>query len=301
MRQCLFAQTADITFFEPDLQGDTTGYVEQVFSRAVNIHLPERQQIFTLLSTDCDNGPNSCRLALEHCHHAFQPGERVSFHSNGIHIGTDKRIDFSRCTRWQPDAPYLTQARIKETDWQSLAQITQASVEQSSSLFYFRSGNIFYQEMSRLLQLHRMQLIAALRTGNCDAIENEITGLLGLGIGLTPSGDDYLAGLSTFLFVDGHPARKYRNVFISVLEREKHKTTLLSAITLREAIDQRYRESIHDFINQVVNGDLKNIQQPINEIKKIGSSSGCDMLCGMADAFALTRYDGENHVDQDCN
>lgn len=186
-------------------------------------------------------------------------------------------------------------------DWQSLAQITLANVEQSSSLFYFHSGNIFYQEMSRLLQLHRVELIAALRTGNCDAIENEITGLLGLGIGLTPSGDDYLAGLSAFIFVDGHPLLKYRDNFISVLERERHKTTLLSAITLREAIDQRYRESLHDFIHQVVNGDLKNIQQPINEIKKIGSSSGCDMLCGMADAFALTRYDGENHVDQDCN
>lgn len=125
--------------------------------------------------------------------------------------------------------------------------------------------------------------------------------MLGLGIGLTPSGDDYLAGLSAVLFITGHPARKYRDVFIVAIEREKHKTTQLSAITLREAIDQRYRETIYGFIYQVVNGDLENIQQSINEIKKIGSSSGCDMLCGMADAFALTRNNGGNYVDQDCN
>ncbi|MCA1921780.1 DUF2877 domain-containing protein [Buttiauxella noackiae] len=267
----------------------------------MNIQLPARQQIFTLLSTDCDNAPNSCRLAVEHCPNHFKPGERVSFHSNGIDIGTDKRIDFSRCTRWEPEALFLSHTRIKQTDWQNLAQMTQASVIQSSSLFYFHGDNIFYQEMSRLLQLHRKQLISALNKGNCAAIENEISGLLGLGIGLTPSGDDYLAGLSAVLFIAGHPARKYREVFISVLEREKHKTTQLSAITLREAIDQRYRETIYGFINQVVNGDLDNIQRSINEIKKIGSSSGCDMLCGMADAFFLTRNNGGNYVDQDCD
>ena len=267
----------------------------------MNIHLPESQQIFTLLSTDCDNAPNSCRLALEHCQDRFQPGERVSFHSNGIDIGNDKRIDLSRCARWQPDALYLSQQRRQEIDWQNLVHIIQTSVMDSSSLFYFHSDNIFYQEMSRLLQWHRKKLFLALQEGNLCAIENEITALLGLGIGLTPTGDDYLAGLSAVLFINGHPARKYRSLFISVLAREKNKTTLLSAITLREAIDQRFRESIHNFIYHVLNDEQQHIQQLINEIKKIGSSSGCDMLCGMADAFALTRYDGGIHVNQDCD
>lgn len=272
-----------------------------MFSRAVNIHFPEQQQMFTLLSIDCDNAPNSCRLALKHCQPFFQPGERVNFHRSGIDIGDDKRIDLSRCTRWQPDALYLNPQRIQEIDWQTVAQITQASVKHSSSLFYFRSDNIFYQEMSRLLQLHRAKLILALQEGNCSAIENEMTALLGLGIGLTPSGDDYLAGLSAVLFIDGHPAQHYRALFISVLARRKNKTTLLSVITLREAIEQRFRESIHEFLYHVINGEQKPIQQFINEIKKIGSSSGCDMLCGMADAFAMTRPDGGNHVNQDCD
>lgn len=267
----------------------------------MNIHLPDRQQIFTLLSTHCDNAPNSCRLALEHCQDLFQPGERVSFNTNGIDIGNDKRIDLSHATRWQPDALYLSPQRRQEIDWQSLAQITLASVMHSSSLFYFQGDNAFYQEMSRLLQLHRAKLILALREENNCAIENEITALLGLGIGLTPTGDDYLSGLSAVLFINGHPANKYRSLFISVLARARNQTTLLSAITLREAIEQRFRESIHNFIYHALNGEQQIIQQFINEIKKIGSSSGCDMLCGMADAFALTRYDGGNHVNQDCD
>lgn len=255
----------------------------------------------TLLSRDCDNGPNSCRLALEHCHTLFHPGEQVSFHAFGIDIGSDKRIDFSRCILWQPDALYLSPLIIKETNWQVLADIIHASIQNSSSLFYFRGDNFFYQETSRLLTLHRKRLIHALSAGSCDDIENEIVAMIGLGIGLTPSGDDYLAGLSAFLFLDGHPACKYRHLFISALRKGERKTTPLSAITLHETISQRYREVIYRFINQIVSGDLSNIQQAINNIKKIGSSSGCDMLCGMADAFALTQGDGGNHVNQDCN
>lgn len=301
MRQCLLAKTADSAFYAPELQVDTVGYIEQVFSRAVNIHLPEKEQILTLLSADCDNAPNSCRLALEHCLNIFKPGEQVSFKHSGIEIGTDKRIDFSSCTRWQPDALFITQQQINQTDWHNIARIIQASVEQSSSLFYFCGDNIFYQEMSRQLQHHRRELISALCAGNGSAIKNEINGLLGLGIGLTPTGDDYLAGLSAVLFITGHPAVKYCEIFKSTLEAGKHKTTLLSVITLREAINQRYRESIYDFIHQILMGNVENIHPFINEIKKIGSSSGCDMLCGMADAFALTKINGGNYVDQDCN
>lgn len=267
----------------------------------MNIVIPDRQHIVTLLSRDCDNGPNSCRLALAHCHTLFHPDEPVRFHAVGIDIGSDKRIDFSRCILWQPDALYLSPPRIKETNWQVLADIIHTSIMHSSSLFYYRDNNIFHRELNRLLQLHRRQLIAALREDNRAAIEKEIIALMGSGIGLTPSGDDYLAGLSTFLFLNGHPAGKYRQLFMSALNKGKHKTTLLSAITLHEAISQRYREVIYCFINQIVSGELSHIQQAINNIKKIGSSSGCDMLCGMADAFLLTRCDGGNHVNQDCN
>ncbi len=124
---------------------------------------------------------------------------------------------------------------------------------------------------------------------------------MGLGIGLTPTGDDYLAGLCSVLFISGNPWLKYRDVFISALEAGKEKTTLLSAITLREAIFQRYRERIHHFIFKLTQGESHELAQSINEIKQIGSSSGCDMLYGMADALALTAYFGGEYVYQDCD
>lgn len=178
--------------------------------------------------------------------------------------------------------------------------MVQENIINSPSLFYFSGENIFYQEVNRLLQLQRNKLMGALKSGNRPDIEKSIIALMGLGVGLTPTGDDYLAGLSAILFIDGHPGCQYREVFISALTKGKDKTTLLSVITLREAIAQRYRESIYQFVCGVIHGDSHIILQAINDIKQIGSSSGCDMLCGMADAMALTPYFGGNYVDQDC-
>jgi len=39
--------------------------------------------------------------------------------------------------------------------------------------------------------------------------------MMGLGIGLTPSADDYLTGLALILFIPGHPAEKYKEEFLS--------------------------------------------------------------------------------------
>lgn len=271
--------------------------VEQVFTRAVNLFLPQRNALYTLLSAACDNAPNSCRLALEHCNTLFRPGERVTFSTRGIAVGRDKYVDFANCRPWQPEAIIFNGTRR----WQRVAGIIKENIKDHASLFYYQGENIFYREISRLLHLHRQALLNALKHEDYSTLENAAVNLMGLGIGLTPSGDDYLTGLSVILFMPGSPACKYREALLAAQENGKEKTTLLSAITLREAIFQRYREVIHRFIYQLNVGGGENIHQTINEIKQIGSSSGSDMLYGMADALALTAYLGGNDVDQDCD
>ena len=76
--------------------------------------------------------------------------------------------------------------------------------------------------------------------------------MMGLGIGLTPSADDYLTGLALILFISGHPAEKYKEEFYLGLQRGKNNTTLLSAITLEAALQQRCRENIHRFIHNII-------------------------------------------------
>lgn len=248
--------------------------------------------LYTLLSDSCDNAPNSCRLALRRCDGVFHPGQRVWFYPHGIEIGADKWIDFSTCQLWQPCRLFLTAADIHRISWRAWSQKIERQINNSSSLFYYRGANLFYREMARQLQHYRQELLNALRRGGDP--QPAILNLLGAGTGLTPSGDDWLVGFIAIYLLPGHPGEKYRQTFLTALEEGKEKTTLLSAITLDAAIQQRYRQRIMCFIQAIISNQDFLITAAMKEMKKIGASSGCDMLCGIADACALTPYCGED-------
>ncbi|MFC0226726.1 DUF2877 domain-containing protein [Serratia aquatilis] len=253
--------------------------------------------LYTLLSHEYDNAPNSCRIALRHCDKLFSPGEPVCFLQDGIEVGQNKWIDLSHCHLWQCFECDLTEENIKDINWYRWGQWINQHAMSGNSLFDYCGDNIFYQEIAVQLQRNRSALLKAMRCN--ENFEQVIHSLIGLGIGLTPSGDDYLVGLSVILMLPGHPARKYRETFLNALRKAREKTTLLSAITLEAAINQRYRQVIGDLIGKIVRDDRYLIIHTINEIKKVGSSSGCDMLFGMADACFLTAYFGEHYANQD--
>ncbi len=94
----------------------------------------------------------------------------------------------------------------------------------------------------------------------------------------------------------GTSGRKIQGGICTALKSGRENTTLLSAITLKAAFEQRYRENISGFISRMINEPNDFSIQSIANIKNIGSSSGCDMLYGMADACALSQLYGGNYV-----
>ncbi|MEW5278859.1 DUF2877 domain-containing protein [Citrobacter freundii] len=259
--------------------------------------IPEQQRLLTLLSEDCDNAPNSCRLALTHLEDLFHPGELVNFSGSGIVVGNDKWIETAGCLLWRIPRWTSDAASLAAVGWQHWDEVIRQQLRSDDTLFLYQGDNPFFQEITRQLHNRRQTLLTALRTG--ENISTAVSHLIGLGIGLTPSSDDYLVGLSTILFIPGHPMRKYREDFLAALQCAGNNTTLLSKITLEEAFHQRYRESIGRLLNHIITEQQPVSTQYITDIKNIGSSSGCDMLYGMADACALSYRSGGNYVDQD--
>ncbi|NIF22767.1 DUF2877 domain-containing protein [Candidatus Pantoea multigeneris] len=268
-----------------------------MFRRAVNLYQPQQQQLFTLLSQEYDNGPNSCRIATTHFNTLFRPGETVAFSPHGIAIGTDKWIDYTHCAIWHPPVISITREELNTVCWRSWQQLINSEIRYSNSLFKYRGDNLFHQQLATLLQQGRQAIITSIKN-NLDPTP-AMRSLIGLGIGLTPSGDDWLCGFSMIFFLPGHPGEKYRPFLIDALASGKPKTTLLSAITLEHHLQHRYREHVGEFITTLLSNNRQAIKPAIQKIKEIGSSSGCDMLCGIADACALTAEIGEHYVRQD--
>lgn len=101
--------------------------------------------------------------------------------------------------------------------------------------------------------------------------------LLGLGVGLTPSGDDYIVG-----YMAGYYSQ-YKGILsqfntLSILAKEK--TNEISASYIFNASNRFFKQEILDVVNNLDN------EYYIEQLIKIGSSSGQDILYGIYDYFS---------------
>lgn len=85
---------------------------------------------------------------------------------------------------------------------------------ENETLFNYRGDNPFYQALNKELHIKRRAVIQAVNDKQNIAVA--VASMMGLGIGLTPSADDYLTGLVLILFISGHPAENTKRNFISV-------------------------------------------------------------------------------------
>ncbi|EQC1392072.1 DUF2877 domain-containing protein, partial [Shigella sonnei] len=218
----------------------------------------------------------------------------VQFDDQGITVGQHLHIEMSRCRRWLSPTLQMTAVNFHLIAWLQWHDIIHQHLGENETLFNYRGDNPFYQALNKELHIKRRAVIQTVN--DKQNIAAAVASMIGLGIGLTPSADDYLTGLALILFIPGHPAEKYKEEFYRGLLRGRNNTTLLSAITLEAALQQRCRENIHRFIHNIIYGVPGNSTQAIEKIKHIGSSSGCDMLYGMADGCALSQTYGGNYV-----
>ncbi len=123
--------------------------------------------------------------------------------------------------------------------------------------------------------------------------------LIGLGIGLTPSGDDFLCGflaglrmsVSTASYVtntapDQTPASTWRSAFLSLLEqnilKSLDRTNEISAAFLRCAVLGQFSAPVHLLADPDVTA-----RQIYEAFSCVGHSSGIDTLCGVYTALEL--------------
>lgn len=103
--------------------------------------------------------------------------------------------------------------------------------------------------------------------------------LIGLGPGLTPSGDDYLGGILVALHIAGRPA-KARDLWRWLAPRLAARTSGLSAAHLAAAAHGEAHESLHACIAALACGDAGARRQALEQLSSHGRFSGWDALAG---------------------
>ena len=114
-------------------------------------------------------------------------------------------------------------------------------------------------------------------------ISQNADALIGLGAGLTPSGDDFLGGLlfaiKTIQTV--YPDPNFKNYEISI-DTYSSQTNLISFTLLRDLANGHAIAPLHHIVNVLISGEsLDSIYPSVSKLTRVGHSTGWDLLTGL--------------------
>lgn len=122
------------------------------------------------------------------------------------------------------------------------------------------------------------RLNEALAGGDAAELRAAVTGLVGLGDGSTPGGDDVLCGALTGLHATGRTVLAHQ-VAVAALQDLAGRTTLISANLLRLAA-QGYACSEANAVLRA--SHVGSLRQALDRLVALGHTSGADLATGLA-------------------
>ncbi|GAA0360756.1 hypothetical protein GCM10008932_11740 [Alkalibacterium iburiense] len=104
---------------------------------------------------------------------------------------------------------------------------------------------------------------------------------IGLGVGLTPSGDDFITGLLSVLYCYAKNQSKVGELFHSLKKFNfRNKTTHVGYYMISNVLTGEINTVLRDYIILEIDNKRRN-EKLIDSILNIGSTSGTDMLVGV--------------------
>jgi hypothetical protein len=196
---------------------------------------------------------------------------------------------------WRPDArrPAPDAARLRAGAALALAQLGRTVAE--ASTLAQRPGVLPWllgQPLAFPLNLAAPRLQAlrnALERDDVEAFERAALGVLGLGPGLTPSGDDLLGGI--FFALAHAPRQRWAPQLPQVQTRLRDAanagaTNAISATLLADLMQGIGYRALHELLEALHGGSADEVERAIAQLAAIGASSGTDLLTGVL--LALT-------------
>jgi Protein of unknown function (DUF2877) len=222
----------------------------------------------------------------------LRPGLLVSISNRCITIGNSTRFTFDECELWRPSGSCLARPHrqlINVCDAIVRLATVEAPEEGFAQIYRVHERGADETPLARMARAR----IAHFESWLCDALESRdiaatesfaaIGGLIGLGPGLTPSGDDFLVGALALL--DALAERKAHAALTrAIAVAPRGLTSPLSDYLLRAAAAGHIGESLCRAISAVISGA---IDPAVASIREIGHSSGWDMLVGVVSTLRV--------------
>jgi hypothetical protein len=289
-RPCRPLQVRSIdTAFKRALQANVfEARVHSVFEHVINLDRCTGD-LFTLAARGMDNAPCTAIVDIDNFAGAgIAVDEPVVAIESVLHVGERLVLDLESASIWQARLPRYTTTPRRMSDQLRAARsyLAQHEVRGGMSVQGGVEG-AFALEVATALENRSTSLLDALaEQRHADACRYAVS-MLGLGPGLTPSGDDFLVGLFAVLNVAGSPCHGLLDGGTAVLKHATGATNAISLAALTAAADGRVRESIAALINTLMHGTTTTLDEPLWRVLAIGATSGADLVAGIAAGLEL--------------
>lgn len=252
------------------MKGPIRGQVHSIFQKALNI-IDEENHLYTLLSAEMDDGPLAVTLSLKSFEESpFEKGQKILLTQEGIMI-PGCLIPLGKASRFSLSFP-----PYDPSPWcHRMIHETETLIEREN----LHGSSPYERAVDKLLHERLSDLTEAFRTEDPEGILQSSQKLIGLGPGLTPSGDDVLLGMMLVLNLPGNPYEHYLPLFDQVLLEARDETNLLSFHGLLRAREGFVRRILLDFIKAILRE--KEIEKERELVRAIGHTSGQDILTGV--------------------
>ncbi len=278
-----------------------SGTVHSVFRQACNLRI-EPHRLLTLLPSEKGNVPHGIRLhtpSRPAFLYLFRVGQSVACRGGILRIdGPDFSVDLRTARLWHIDLQELyvdlrrpIHAQSWAVAWSELKTYPRRSglLMKIMELSGHSEGRPIASAISEVLMQQAAHTVAALlrATSNLQLQDAVIAmrPLIGLGPGLTPSGDDFLVGYLTGLWctVGNDQSRKrFLTGLGSELSHAARNTNQISYAYLRGAARGHVSEPIATLAQQITqSNDMSSVRAATQAALQIGHTSGSDGVSGL--------------------
>lgn len=262
------------------LRSSRGGYIHSVYKKTVNIVCGTQLLSIQAFGTPASplslitnmSGEKLCELRLRR-------GTEINVLSGSAEIG-GHILDMTHCGIWNaalnactgdaPDAQYMEQCLASLMPTGGFADLL------------LPDGKLWKERMAAREAAHLLaDANGYLRAGNDEAAAELLCGLIGLGEGLTPSGDDFLCGVLAAGRLCGGRAARLSEILKSKILGRLDQTNDISAAFLKCACDGLFGQAVIELQEKV------GVEHSSRSFAAIGHSSGADTLSGILYAARL--------------
>jgi len=274
------------------LTGGGTGRVAAIFARAIYLRTPRGWACAG--PPGLGGGPLNllCDLpdAMDWAARGLRPGAAISIGEKAIDLGRGLVLALDGARVWQPapSGPWSQESLGKGL--RALDRLTAGALPTAGLATFLRPDAVAASAEARKAAPNVAILYAWLRgtpesnASPSHSVLEAATRLLGLGPGLTPSGDDFLGGLLIALRLLNRGALSAR-LWTGLEAAAARRSLDLSVAHLSAAAAGRGSAALHAALNALVTGRADDLPAELERIEEIGHTSGWDALAGAVTAL----------------